>query len=170
MFSRAIRRALFNHSDMPVTRSASGRSKTTVSKPASVAIKRKDEQSSASRAKKLRNVAVDSSAAINQTGAIESSTNFEGAVEASSNVLSAKLSFSFEEARRHLVGVDNRFQDLFSKMTCKPFEHLEQVHPFRLSLASFASCLHNPNALTYQSSCNIYFVRFLDLFGLPPKT
>lgn len=43
----------------------------------------------------------------------------------------AMLSFDFEEAKRHLVEVDHRFEDLFSKMPCKPFEHLEQVHPFR---------------------------------------
>jgi DNA-3-methyladenine glycosylase II len=131
MLTRAIKRAqIFNHPNMPVTRSASGRSAKTVSKPASVAVKRKDSESSAPRAKKPRNVGIDASA-INQTGAIESSIPNEGAVEASSNVLPAKLSFSFEEAKRHLINTDNRFQDLFNKMTCKPFEHLEQVHPFR---------------------------------------
>jgi DNA-3-methyladenine glycosylase II len=43
----------------------------------------------------------------------------------------AMLSFNFEEAKRHLIDVDHRFEDLFSKMQCKPFQHLEQVHPFR---------------------------------------
>ncbi|KAF6760342.1 DNA glycosylase [Ephemerocybe angulata] len=43
----------------------------------------------------------------------------------------AVLTFDFEKAKQHLIGVDARFQDLFSKMACRPFEHLEQVHPFR---------------------------------------
>jgi len=46
----------------------------------------------------------------------------------------AMLSFDFEEAKRHLIEVDHRFEDLFSKMQCKPFQHLEQVHPFRYEL------------------------------------
>lgn len=43
----------------------------------------------------------------------------------------AVLTFDFEEAKRHLTQVDQRFEELFTKMKCKPFEHLEQVHPFR---------------------------------------
>lgn len=43
----------------------------------------------------------------------------------------AVLSFDFEEAKQHLTSVDSRFEDLFEKMPCRPFEHLEQVHPFR---------------------------------------
>jgi DNA-3-methyladenine glycosylase II len=43
----------------------------------------------------------------------------------------AVLTFSFEDAKQHLIRVDHRFEDLFSKMPCKPFEHLDQVHPFR---------------------------------------
>ncbi|KNZ80510.1 Putative DNA-3-methyladenine glycosylase yfjP [Termitomyces sp. J132] len=43
----------------------------------------------------------------------------------------ASLTFSFEEGKKHLISVDHRFQDLFSKMPCKPFEQLEMVHPFR---------------------------------------
>jgi len=41
------------------------------------------------------------------------------------------LPFDFEEAKQHLINTDARFEDLFSKLPCKPFEHLEQVHPFR---------------------------------------
>ncbi|KAF4621205.1 hypothetical protein D9613_000671 [Agrocybe pediades] len=43
----------------------------------------------------------------------------------------AVLTFDFQEAKNHLIGVDHRFEDLFNKMKCKPFEQLEQVHPFR---------------------------------------
>ena len=43
----------------------------------------------------------------------------------------AKLSFSFEHARMHLIRADPRFEDVFERMKCKPFEHLEQFDPFR---------------------------------------
>ncbi|KAH9485409.1 Putative DNA-3-methyladenine glycosylase YfjP [Psilocybe cubensis] len=39
----------------------------------------------------------------------------------------AVLSFDLEEAKRHLIQIDQRFEELFTKMKCKPFEHLEQV-------------------------------------------
>ena len=43
----------------------------------------------------------------------------------------AVLTFDFQEAKRHLIEADHRFEDLFQRMTCKPFEQLERVHPFR---------------------------------------
>ncbi|KAI3618869.1 dna-3-methyladenine glycosidase [Moniliophthora roreri] len=43
----------------------------------------------------------------------------------------SRLSFSFEEAKRHLVEADPRFEDLFERLKCTPFEELEMVHPFR---------------------------------------
>ncbi|CDO75683.1 hypothetical protein BN946_scf184941.g36 [Trametes cinnabarina] len=43
----------------------------------------------------------------------------------------AVLTFSFEDAKRHLVGVDPRFEDVFRRVKCRPFEHLERVDPFR---------------------------------------
>ena len=43
----------------------------------------------------------------------------------------AVLTFDFQEAKKHLIKADHRFEDLFQRMTCKPFEQLEQVHPFR---------------------------------------
>jgi DNA-3-methyladenine glycosylase II len=45
----------------------------------------------------------------------------------------AELSFSFTDAKRHLIGVDKRFEGMFEKMKCRPFENLERVHPFRYS-------------------------------------
>jgi len=44
----------------------------------------------------------------------------------------AKLTFSLADAKDHLVRVDRRFGDVFSRLPCKPFERLESVHPFRL--------------------------------------
>lgn len=43
----------------------------------------------------------------------------------------AVLTFNFEDGKRHLVAADSRFEELFSRMPCKPYEHLETVHPFR---------------------------------------
>ena len=43
----------------------------------------------------------------------------------------AKLTFDFEEAKRHLIAADPRFEELFVRLKCRPFEHLEQVDPFR---------------------------------------
>ena len=45
--------------------------------------------------------------------------------------LPAVLTFDFQEAKRHLIQADHRFEDLFQRMKCKPFEQLERVHPFR---------------------------------------
>jgi len=55
----------------------------------------------------------------------------DAAVVAEEALVPAVLSFDFETAKAHLIQVDGRFEDLFSKLTCKPFEHLEAVHPFR---------------------------------------
>ncbi|KAI0780010.1 DNA glycosylase [Fomes fomentarius] len=43
----------------------------------------------------------------------------------------AVLTFSFEEAKQHLISVDPRFEDVFRRVKCKPYEHLERVDPFR---------------------------------------
>ncbi|KAJ6586920.1 DNA glycosylase [Mycena vulgaris] len=47
----------------------------------------------------------------------------------------AVLTFSFEDAKKHLINADNRFEDVFNRLECKPFQQLEQLHPFR-ALAS----------------------------------
>ncbi|KAG9220614.1 hypothetical protein CCMSSC00406_0003713 [Pleurotus cornucopiae] len=48
-----------------------------------------------------------------------------------SDVVPAVLSFSFEEAKNHLIKADARFEGLFNEVTCKPYEKLERVHPFQ---------------------------------------
>ena len=50
--------------------------------------------------------------------------------------LPAKLIFSLEDAKNHLIQADGRFGDVFSRLPCKPFERLEGIHPFRLVLSS----------------------------------
>ena len=64
-------------------------------------------------------------------------------------MIPAKLSFSFDEAKRHLVSVDPRFQDLFEKRKCTPFEVLEQVHPFRF--------VHLCRVLSLSYRCDLLF-------------
>ncbi|KAL0072365.1 hypothetical protein AAF712_000128 [Marasmius tenuissimus] len=54
-------------------------------------------------------------------------TGVEGEADA---LVPAQLSFSFEEAKAHLINADARFEDLFERLPCKPYEELEMVHPF----------------------------------------
>lgn len=46
-------------------------------------------------------------------------------------LLPAVLTFSLDEAKQHLIQADPRFEDLFSRLKCRPWEHLERVDPFR---------------------------------------
>ena len=50
----------------------------------------------------------------------------------------AVLTFSFEEAKSHLISVDPRFEEVFRRVKCRPFEHLERVDPFRCANEIFA--------------------------------
>ena len=43
----------------------------------------------------------------------------------------AELSFSFEEAKQHLLRTDTRFQDVFVTAVCTPYQKLDRVEPFR---------------------------------------
>ena len=52
-------------------------------------------------------------------------------VEEPPALVPAVLTFSFEEAKQHLISADPRFEDVFRRLKCKPFEHLERVDPFR---------------------------------------
>ncbi|KAJ9114027.1 hypothetical protein QFC22_005847 [Naganishia vaughanmartiniae] len=49
-----------------------------------------------------------------------------------SRMIPGKLPFEFEDAKKHLISVDQRFEALFERLPCKPFENLEPVDPFRL--------------------------------------
>jgi DNA-3-methyladenine glycosylase II len=53
---------------------------------------------------------------------------------ATTELLPAKLPFSFEDAKRHLIAVDARFGDVFARLPCKPYEKLERVEPFRCAV------------------------------------
>jgi hypothetical protein len=43
----------------------------------------------------------------------------------------AELSFDFEDAKTHLIGVDKRFEEVFARLKCRPFEDLTGIDPFR---------------------------------------
>ena len=43
----------------------------------------------------------------------------------------AELSFAFEEAKRHLIKADTRFQDVFTTAVCTPYQKLDRIEPFR---------------------------------------
>jgi DNA-3-methyladenine glycosylase II len=107
---------------MPVTRSAARSANFTRTK--SIGTKRKAPETvntTKATSKKLR---VPS----NPTVALSLAST-----ERSNNdkLVPAALTFSFDDAKRHLIGVDERFEDIFNKMKCRPFEQLDQVDPFR---------------------------------------
>jgi DNA-3-methyladenine glycosylase II len=52
-------------------------------------------------------------------------------IDPDAQVIPAKLAFSFDEAKAHLIAVDSRFKELFDRVKCKPFQDLEPVDPFR---------------------------------------
>ncbi|KAH8990587.1 DNA glycosylase [Lactarius akahatsu] len=45
--------------------------------------------------------------------------------------LPAKLTFSLEDAKNHLIQADYRFEDVLSRLPCTPFESVEAIHPFQ---------------------------------------
>jgi DNA-3-methyladenine glycosylase II len=75
------------------------------------------------------------------------------------------LTFDFQEAKRHLIQADHRFEDLFQRMKCKPFEQLERVHPFR---ALVTSILGQQISWVAARSITHRFIRLFDP-SLPEK-
>ncbi|KAF8625406.1 hypothetical protein AX15_005371 [Amanita polypyramis BW_CC] len=112
---------------MPVTRSAARAANGLLADSQ----KRKADKSASSHSKRLR--ASKSSVTVASSKKEDSNNQLERNVHQpmSEQVVPATLTFSFEEGRKHLISVDRRFEKLFNKMPCKPFEHLETVHPFR---------------------------------------
>ncbi|KZT26847.1 DNA glycosylase [Neolentinus lepideus HHB14362 ss-1] len=78
----------------------------------------------------------------------------------------AVLTFSFEDAKEHLIGVDPRFESIFDKLKCKPFEHLERVDPFRTLTTSILG-----QQISWLAARSITW-RFIRLFdpSMPEKT
>ncbi|KAL1682726.1 DNA glycosylase [Schizophyllum commune] len=106
---------------MPTTRSQSRGTPSSTSAPT----KRKAddaEAAPASKAKKPRSTKAKPTTPRVAADAESSETQL---------ILPAILTFDYAEAKRHLISVDSRFEELFERLPCKPYEHLETVHPFR---------------------------------------
>ncbi|KAI9508211.1 DNA glycosylase [Russula earlei] len=115
---------------MPVTRSIS-RARASAPTTSPAVIKRP-----------LKRQAVSDSAAVTKRTKSSNRTKNEAGAEAPPRPLiepsgeelaplPAKLTFSLEDAKNHLIQADPRFGYVFSRLPCKPFERLESVHPFR---------------------------------------
>ncbi|EEB99086.1 hypothetical protein MPER_01296, partial [Moniliophthora perniciosa FA553] len=79
----------------------------------------------------------------------------------------AWLSFSYEEAKRHLVEADPRFEDLFERLKCTPFEELEMSSDQIYNRATnfVASSTENYADYSYVASADVGFLRAAGLSG-----
>ncbi|KAL5484844.1 hypothetical protein ACEPAI_7486 [Sanghuangporus weigelae] len=136
---------------MPVTRSASRQSSAAASandQPLAKGRRTKANQEEGvgvlkeETSKSKKNTTKKASTRVNKKSQAEGNGTANGAVanlvivpvtvtEAPQALLPAVLSFSLDDAKRHLIAADPRFEDLFSRLKCRPFEHLERVDPFR---------------------------------------
>ncbi|CAE6444606.1 unnamed protein product [Rhizoctonia solani] len=80
-------------------------------------------------------------------------------------LIPAKLTFSFEEAKTHLIKADGRFESIFRELKCRPFEQLEPVDPFQTLVTSILG-----QQISWLAAKSIRH-RFLRLFdrSLPEK-
>lgn len=51
-------------------------------------------------------------------------------------MIPAALTFSFEAAKQHLISADSRFDDVFKRLPCGPYEKLDPVDPFKSLVTS----------------------------------
>lgn len=129
---------------MPVTRSATrgaivAVNSTNASEETTVAatestVKRKRTTASKAPVKRARATKSTSGTGTTPTEAVPAvapSRPVHTADGESEELVPAVLTFSFEEAKQHLISVDPRFEDVFRRVKCKPYEHLERVDPFR---------------------------------------
>jgi DNA-3-methyladenine glycosylase II len=129
---------------MPATRSSSRLQAKVVSppteeaKPKKAILKRKADAVAGKDSKKAKTTAKtdkgkvpEAASDLPSSGGEASGIPNQSAANEEDTPVPAVLSFDFEQAKNHLITADSRFEDLFSKMPCRPFEHLEQVHPFR---------------------------------------
>src|SRR5882762_421805 len=111
-------------SAMVSTRSASGLASLPRETAAASKAKRKASEPTTNKSKPKKIRTADVETTIIPPTLVPSGTD-------TTPLVPAVLSFNFEEAKQHLINVDARFEDVFAKMKCKPFEQLEQVSPFR---------------------------------------
>ncbi|KAI0930616.1 hypothetical protein AcV5_007284 [Taiwanofungus camphoratus] len=170
---------------MPVTRSASGASarKTSTAVSATVAVelasvtqktkstKRKAPAATISKTPRKKARSKEGSGALSEPGPVvlaNASTALPLLVPGEDEqvqLVPAVLSFSFKEAKKHLANADVRFEGVFKRLKCKPFEHLEMVDPFRTLCHSIMG-----QQISWRAARSIIH-RFLRLFNpsLPEK-
>ncbi|KDN49669.1 hypothetical protein RSAG8_01734, partial [Rhizoctonia solani AG-8 WAC10335] len=80
-------------------------------------------------------------------------------------LIPATLTFSFEQAKKHLIKADSRFEKIFGELKCRPFEQLEPVDPFQTLVTSILG-----QQISWLAAKSIRH-RFLRLFdrSLPEK-
>lgn len=116
---------------MPATRSST-RLATNDDNKGALSRKRKEENTSVKKnAKKASKRNEDQAIMISVPQAQQEVQIASASDTEDTKLVPAVLTFDYEEAKKHLIQVDHRFENLFYKMKCKPFEQLEQVHPFR---------------------------------------
>lgn len=125
---------------MPTTRSTSRGTLSTVVPEAPAAVKPRSTKRKASEtvvdseAKSPKKRATKATKAKVDTAPAPSAVGFEippvGDAPAL-ELLPAKLTFSFDEAKTHLIESDSRFAEVFARQMCKPFEKLDRVEPFK---------------------------------------
>ncbi|KAF8844730.1 DNA glycosylase [Paxillus ammoniavirescens] len=150
---------------MPETRSSAKRASAALPQtPAPMITKRKAVSAAASTTPRSKR-----SKSSDQISTRESNTATLGQVpldrQEEEPLVPAVLNFSFEAAKTHLINIDSRFAELFARLRCKPFEFLEQVHPFRSLVVSI---LGQQISWLAARSINHRFIRLYDP-SLPEK-
>ena len=163
-----FRRLLYFDKIMPSTRSASraikvaggvSAAETPLITSESTARKRKVDGADIGVPKKPKRTKP-----VNTTKVEHSAIKFTLDIEPDAQVIPAKLAFSFEEAKAHLIDADPRFEELFQRVKCRPFEELEPVDPFRCAFVNSAdfdiSNSNMPEHLLYPSCLYALFNSF----------
>lgn len=129
---------------MPTTRSAT-RAASTVPQAAAAITKPKTTKRKAPasatldkeqpKSKKPRSVEAPALAPANHEVA-QTIPSIPPVTEPPPAVVPAALSFSFDDAKEHLIEADERFKDVFARNPIKPYEVLDQVEPFRTLVMS----------------------------------
>lgn len=116
---------------MPVTRSASRQSTVkTLTQSAKTSSSETKTKTPRKPKKQQAKPVTDVPASLPAVPLVHTVTTGAGPVEPP-ELLPAVLTFSLDEAKQHLIRADPRFEDLFSRLKCRPWEHLERVDPFR---------------------------------------
>jgi DNA-3-methyladenine glycosylase II len=126
IYRRRILKAVNHSTKMPTTRSATRASSTTSTTADSIAV----PEPSASKRKTPATKAPRKKARLDVEAEIKAKP-YAPVIPAAPDLLPATLSFSYQDAKEHLIEADERFQDVFERNSCKVFEVLDQVEPFR---------------------------------------